>query len=81
MSGVLNQQLDESFCFIRISDSKFIGLFIFLISNLLTGLVNLSINTLRVSNQISFLIIAVYSFFSFIIPFFVYKYFFIKSVK
>jgi hypothetical protein len=81
MPFVLNQQLDDSFCFITISDSKFIGLFIFLTSNLLTGLVNLSINTLHVSNYISFSILSIYSFFSFFIPFIVYKYLFIKSVK
>ena len=81
MPVLLNQQLDDCLSFIRISDSKFIGLFIFLTSNLLTGLVNLSINTLRVSDQISFTILSIYSFFSFLIPFFVYKCNFVKSPK
>ena len=65
-------KLSQAFSFVEISDSKYIGLVIFLISNLLTGFVNLSINTLRTSDLDSFLILSLYCLVSFMIPFFLH---------
>ena len=71
-SESLSAKLSRIFSFVAISDSKFIGLIVFLISNLLTGLINLSINTLNISDLNAFLILASYSFASFSIPFLIY---------
>ena len=62
LNQVKTQELINDFIFsnIRIVDSKFIGLFIFILSNLLTGIVNLTINTLKVDNLYSLAIIDVY---------------------
>ena len=62
-------KLDFSFSFAKIADSKFIGLFIFLTSNLITGLVNLNMNTLRVSDYNALVGLCIYSMISFAIPF------------
>ncbi len=80
-SECLSAKLSRIFSFVAISDSKFIGLIIFLISNLLTGLINLSINTLKVSDLNAFLILASYSFASFLIPFLIYYQMNIDSKK
>jgi hypothetical protein len=56
----LNQQLDFIFSFIKILDSKYIGLFVFLFSNVLTGIVNLSMQTIYMNDFSAFLIVSVY---------------------
>ena len=65
-------RLRQIFSFAEIIDSKYIGLVNFLISNLLTGLVNLSINTIKISDLTSILILTGYCFASFSITFLVY---------
>lgn len=72
-STELISRLDALYSFARIVDSKFIGLFNFLFSNLFTGLVNLSINTLHVSDSIAFFIVSLYSLTSFVIPLAIYR--------
>lgn len=67
-------KLSETFSFAEISDAKYIGLFIFLLSNVLTGCVNLSINTLRTNDLNAFIILCAYSFVSFALPFLVHYY-------
>ena len=56
------------FSFAVIIDSKYVGLVTFLISNLLTGAVNLSVNTLEINSLVSILILFIYSFASFALP-------------
>jgi hypothetical protein len=68
----LVKQMDQVFSFVRVTDSRFIGLFVFLISNVLTGLVNLSINTLSTSDTVAVLVLLVYCLASFGVPFLVY---------
>ena len=61
--------LKQTFSFAEINDSKFIGLLTFLISNLATGIVNLSMNTLHTSDPVALVIICGHCFISFAIPF------------
>jgi len=61
-----------TFSFVYITDSKHIGLLIFVISNVLTGLVNLSINTIRVPNAIAYVIYFSYSLIVFSIAYVVF---------
>lgn len=56
------------FSFAVVIDSKYVGLVTFLVSNLLTGAVNLSINTLKINSMAALLILFVYSFASFALP-------------
>ncbi len=72
----LKSQLNFIFSFAVIGDTKFVGLFIFLLSNLLTGIVNLSINTLEISNPIAFMILSIYMFSCFLFPFLFYFYYY-----
>ena len=72
----IEKELLKVFSFPYIIDSKFIGLVVFLISNLLTGFVNLSMNTLYVSGFYSFLILCAYNFMAYFIPFMGYYYFY-----
>lgn len=78
VTETLMHLMDESFSFVRIIDSKFIGLQVFLVSNVLTGLVNLIINTLTTPVYLSFLIICLYSLFSFGLPY-IYFYIFVSK--
>jgi hypothetical protein len=48
------------FSFINILDSKFVGLFMFIVANILTGLINLSMNTLHASNTHASIILLAY---------------------
>lgn len=66
-------QLDQTFSFARIVDSKFIGLFNFFFSNIFTGCVNLLINTLNVTSLYAFIIICTYTLLSFMIPLIFYR--------
>ena len=65
----LKTQLNHIFSFAVIGDTKFVGLFIFLLSNLFTGIVNLSINTLKISDPTAFIILSIYTFLCFLLPF------------
>lgn len=76
---LINHQLSETFSFVTTADSKFIGLLIFFFSNIFTGIANLLINTLNVSNQTAVIILCIYSFFSISIPFIFYKHFIINK--
>ena len=69
----LISQLNRTFSFPQIIDSKFIGLLNFFFSNIFTGIVNLWINTLSVSSSFAFCIICLYSFASFLIPMIFYR--------
>lgn len=73
ISKRLNVQLEKIFSLALIVDAKFIGLFNFLFSNMLTGCVNLLVNTLVVSHLIATLVISVYTFASFAIPLVLYR--------
>ena len=73
-SRLLETQLNATFSFATIvSDSKFIGITIFLLCNVLTGLVNISIDTLQTSDHVAFVVLCVYSFVSFALPFYLFK--------
>ena len=67
--------LQRAFAFFEIIDSKLIGLIIFLNSNILTGLVNLSINTRNVSPINSILFLILHAFLSVGSGYLVYFYF------
>ena len=67
--------LQRAFGFSEIVDSKLIGLIIFLNSNILTGLVNLSIDTRNVSPTNSILILILHAFLSVGSGYLVYFYF------
>lgn len=73
ISKRLNVQLEKIFSLALIVDAKFIGLFNFLFSNMLTGCVNLLVNTLVVSHLIATLVISAYTFASFAIPLVLYR--------
>lgn len=77
----LYAQLDKIFSFFSIMDSKFMGIFNFFLSNILTGIVNLAVNTLRISQPLALLILSVYSFISFAIPFILYRSLMEKRIK
>ncbi|CAF0997656.1 unnamed protein product [Brachionus calyciflorus] len=77
----LSNQLDESFSFQKIADSKFAGLLIFLISNLLTGLVNITIRTLYTSDFLAVVILCVYTLITFIAPFILFEFLNLKKIK
>ena len=78
---LIEQQLLKVFSFPHIVDSKFVGLVVFLISNLLTGIVNLSINTLYVANVSAFIIICIYNFVVYFLPYLGYYYILIVNKK
>lgn len=67
--------LNVIFSFARIVDSKFIGLLNFFFSNILTGSVNLMVNTLSVSDSSAFVIICIYSLASFGLPLIFFKFY------
>ncbi len=75
------EQLSDSFSFVEIIDSQFIGLVVFLLSNVLTGAVNLSINTLKVNNLPAFGILSAYCFVSFAVPYLLYFIFVFNTKK
>ena len=72
---VLIKILERTFAFYEIVDSKLIGLIIFLNSNILTGIINLSIDTKNVSNVGSLLILIFHAFFSIGSGYSIYYYF------
>ena len=78
---LIELQLLKVFSFPHIVDSKFVGLVVFLISNLLTGIVNLSINTLYVANVSAFIIICIYNFVVYFLPYLGYYYILIVNKK
>ena len=53
--------LEEAYSFVEIIDSKLVGLCIFLIANVLTGLINLSIDTRNVSDFLSLIILSLHA--------------------
>ncbi len=53
---------DFIFSFVNILDSKFVGLFMFVLANIITGLINLSTNTLLVSNNTALAVLQAYMF-------------------
>ena len=61
--------VSKVFAFVENSDGKFMGLLIFLLSNVLTGIVNLSINTLSIEPVPSVLILCIYALMAFALPF------------
>ena len=65
----LHYILENCFSFVEIVDSKFIGLFIFVLSNLLTGIVNVVLDTQSFDQIISGFMLSIYCFFSNFIPF------------
>ena len=73
---LIEQHIIKIFSFPYIVDSKFIGLIVFLLSNLLTGLINLTMDTLVVSNFYSFLILNAYAFVAYFFPYLAYYYFY-----
>ena len=79
VNNKLKSQLSFIFSFAVISDTKFVGIFIFLLSNLFTGIVNLSINTLNISEQLAFLILSIYMCSCFLFPILFYFYNFQNS--
>lgn len=80
-SKEINFRLSQTFSFAEIIDSKYIGLVNFLISNLLTGLINLSMNTIKISDLSSFLIVSIYCLATFSITFLIYYKFFFSIKK
>lgn len=73
--------LENSFSFVEVVDSKMIGLFIFLISNVFTGLINLSFKTREMSDLFALIILGLNSFISTLIPFIFYYFYFIKNKR
>ena len=73
------QLLENTYSFVEIVDSKLVGLCIFLIANVLTGLINLSIFTRTVSDFLSLIILIMHSFASVGIAFSGYYYLYFKS--
>lgn len=65
--------LEKAFWFFEIMDSKFIGLFVFLLANVLTLCTNLAISPSSYSTSSAILILFMYSFISTFIPFVYYK--------
>lgn len=72
---------NETFSFAKIIDSKFVGLIVFLISNLMTGIINLNIKTIYVSDIYALIIILFYIFLTFGSSFIFYRIFIFKSIK
>ena len=67
--------LKKTFAFYEIIDGKLIGLIVFLVSNILTGLINLSIGTKFVSILTSLVILVMHAFLSVGSGYLVYFYF------
>ncbi len=77
---IMKLRLVFSFCVII--DSKYTGLITFLVSNILTGAINLSMNTLKTPDLIALLIILIYCFVSFAVPnLFFYRFIFKRNVN
>lgn len=72
--------LESAFQFVETVDSKFIGLLVFLIANLSTGIANMTLYTLNITDLDSILILHLHSFVSTAIPFSLY-YFYLKPKK
>ena len=73
--------INQTFSFAKLLDSKFIGLILFMVSNLMTGIINLNIKTIYTSDFISMIIILCYIFCSFFISYFFYNIFNLKEKK
>jgi carbon starvation protein CstA len=65
----LTLMMDKAFRFVEIVDSKFIGLLVFLICNVITGLINLSMNTHSETDSAAIYIMSIYVLLSFLLPF------------
>jgi len=65
--------LEKAFWFFQIMDSKFIGLLVFLLANILTLATNLAISPSTYSTSSAILILLFHSFISTFIPFMFYK--------
>lgn len=76
----LNNLLEKAFSFVILVDSKLIGLTIFLIANLFTGFINLTLTTAKLSHLLSLIILLLNSFLSSAFPlgFYYYKKFILK---
>jgi hypothetical protein len=68
--------LESAFQFVETVDSKFIGLLVFLIANLSTGIVNMTMFALNLSDLDSILILHFHSLVSTAIPFSLYYFYF-----
>lgn len=66
--------LNIIFSYVNIVDSRYIGLFMFIISNLLTGFVNLSIKTLYVNDIYAFIILTIYTAIVLFLSYLLYNY-------
>lgn len=73
--------LENAFSFVDLVDSKLIGLAVFLIANVFTGLVNLAFETKKLPTFTSLFILFANSFVSTLIPFVFYYYYFIRNNK
>lgn len=74
----ITKLLENAYSFFEIVDSKLVGLCIFLIANVLTGLINLSIYTRTVSDYFSLIILILHSFASVGFAFSGYYYLYFK---
>ena len=70
----LQLQLEHIFSHVKIIDAKFIGLYLFLSSNILTGLINLNVQTIYTSDLNAFLILTSYMAFLLSTSYFFYFY-------
>ena len=73
--------LEKAYSFVSIIDSKLVGLAVFLIANIFTGLINLTIATVRVSTSLALLILFINALVSTFIPFLVYYLFYRRANK
>lgn len=73
--------LDNAFSFVDVVDSKLIGLSVFLVANVFTGLVNLTFDSKQLPNVCSLLILFINSVVSTFLPFCFYYYYFLKNKR
>jgi hypothetical protein len=69
----LNYHINMLFSFVRIIDAKYIGLAVFGIANILTGIINILIKTHQQSTLASITIISLYMFIVVLVGFLIHK--------